>query len=246
MRRVLPLALSILTAFSLAVAAGAQDDASEEPSVFPRNHTFEVLEHETAEAMAWEACPPEGRDYWCRVNSASPHNLTVTADADTHARIAAAIAAAEAVPSSQVFQVILLQAENNGDSGLAKLPAQARRALTDAREFLPYNGYQMLGSALLRTDARARSIVNGPDGQDYSASLTYRDSVTRDGHQLVLRQFALDKRVQVSGDDGEERIESMPILGTSFSMKPGETVIVGTSKLEGADRALVVLLTAVL
>ncbi|HEV8631514.1 MAG TPA: hypothetical protein VGV61_14450 [Thermoanaerobaculia bacterium] len=34
------------------------------------------------------------------------------------------------------------------------------------------------------------------------------------------------------------------LLGTSFSIHKGETVVVGTSKLEGNDRALVVLLTA--
>jgi len=170
--------------------------------------------------------------------------MAVMADAETHAKIAAAIAAAEDVPASQVFQVILLQAENNGDSGLGKIPGAAREALEDAREFLPYSGYQMLGTTLLRTDGHARSIVNGPDGNDYSAGLTYRDTAGRDGHRLIVRQFALDKLVSARASS-EEAIERIPVLGTSFSMRPGETVIVGTSKLEGADRALVVLLTNV-
>jgi hypothetical protein len=34
------------------------------------------------------------------------------------------------------------------------------------------------------------------------------------------------------------------LLSTSFSIRKGETVVVGTSKPEGGDRALVVLLTA--
>ena len=34
------------------------------------------------------------------------------------------------------------------------------------------------------------------------------------------------------------------ILSTSFSIKVGETLVVGTSKLDGGDEALVVLLTA--
>jgi hypothetical protein len=34
------------------------------------------------------------------------------------------------------------------------------------------------------------------------------------------------------------------LLSTSFSIRKGETVVVGTSKLDGHDRALVVLLTA--
>jgi hypothetical protein len=35
-----------------------------------------------------------------------------------------------------------------------------------------------------------------------------------------------------------------PLLSTTFSMELGETVVVGTSKLDGPDKALVVLLTA--
>ncbi len=34
------------------------------------------------------------------------------------------------------------------------------------------------------------------------------------------------------------------LLGTTFSMKVGETVVVGTSKLNGGSKALVVLLSA--
>ena len=41
-----------------------------------------------------------------------------------------------------------------------------------------------------------------------------------------------------------EGASAVDVLDTSFAMKPGETVVVGTSKLEGANRALVVLLTA--
>ena len=41
-----------------------------------------------------------------------------------------------------------------------------------------------------------------------------------------------------------EGAAAVEILNTSFGMRPGETIVVGTSKLEGANRALVVLLTA--
>jgi hypothetical protein len=35
------------------------------------------------------------------------------------------------------------------------------------------------------------------------------------------------------------------VLDTSFNISAGETVVVGTSRVQGGDRALVVLLTAV-
>ncbi len=236
---------ALLTSLCITQTVAAQ--SRDEGDVFPRTYEFDILEHEAAEALAWEACRDQSRREECRVANASPRHLTVIADRETHARIAAKIAAVEDVPKSQLFQVILLQAENNGDSGLAKIPTQAREALNDAREFLPYSGYKMLGTALLRTDARARSIVNGPDGNDYAAGLSYRNAAGRDGHRLIVREFSLDRIVSVraSSEQAPERIERIPVIGTSFSMKPGETVIVGTSKLEGAERALVVLLTNV-
>jgi len=233
--------LGTLATLPLSLPLGAQEES---PAVFGRNYNFDILEHEAAEALAWKACPPEAKDQQCSVINASPRSLSVRADGPTHARIAAAIAAAENVPKSQVFQVILLQAENNGDAGLGNISSKARQALEDAREFLPYSGYKMLGTALLRTDSRASSIVNGPDGNDYSASLTYDDAVGRDGHRLIMRQFELD-RLASARPSSKEAIERIPVIGTSFSMKPGETVIVGTSKLEGGDRALITLLTNV-
>ena len=38
---------------------------------------------------------------------------------------------------------------------------------------------------------------------------------------------------------------SRDVLQTTFTIEPGETVVVGTSKLEGADDAVIVLLTAI-
>jgi hypothetical protein len=225
-----------LSASLLAASAGAQ-------VAMGRTFEFRILDPDVADALAWRACGDATQEL-CRVASSSERSVTVIAEPAVHAAIAAAIAEAEAVPPSQVFQVVLLQAENNGDAGLSRLPAPASRALADAREFLPYSGYTLLGSALLRTDARASSIVNGPDERDYRAELTYRDEVGTHGHRLVVQRFSLD-RVASARAANEQAYEYLPVLDTSFSMKPGETVIVGTSKLEGAGRALVVLLTSV-
>ena len=38
---------------------------------------------------------------------------------------------------------------------------------------------------------------------------------------------------------------SRPLIDTSFAMDVGETVVVGTSRLPGGDKALIALLTAV-
>ena len=55
---------------------------------------------------------------------------------------------------------------------------------------------------------------------------------------LIMEGFALTRTTRDESGPHERRI-----LDTTFSMQVGETLVVGTSKLNGDDRALVVLLT---
>ena len=208
-----------------------------------RTYDIQILDSDVAEAIVVEICSLS--ESVCAVATVSPSNIHIEADLVTHPKIAAALAKAQQVPSAQVFQVTMIEAENNGDKGLGNVPQPARAALEDARTFLPFNGYKLLGTALLRTDGSASAIVNGPGGADYACEIAFRNAITRDGHQLVLRRFQLS-RMPPQNEFGQyqEGASAAEILSTSFGMKPGETIVVGTSKLEGANRALVVLLTA--
>jgi hypothetical protein len=47
------------------------------------------------------------------------------------------------------------------------------------------------------------------------------------------------------GEPGVAPHAPRELIATSFSLKKGETIVVGTSKIDGTDEALVVLLTAV-
>ena len=208
-----------------------------------RSYDVQILDPDVAEEIVVKVC--EQSESVCAVATVSPSNISVEADLATHAKIARALAMAQKVPAAQVFQVTMIEAENNGDEGLGNVPEPARAALEDARGFLPFNGYKLIGTAVLRTDSSASAIVNGPQGANYTCLLAFRHAITRDGHRLVLRRFRLS-RMPPQTEYGQymEGASAVEILETSFGMKPGETVVVGTSKLEGANRALVVLLTA--
>jgi hypothetical protein len=208
-----------------------------------RHYDVQILDPDVAEAIVTKVCLRSTT--LCAVANVSPSDITVEADISMHPQISAALAEAQQVPSAQVFQVTMIEAENNGDKGLGNVPEPARAALEDARSFLPFNGYKLLGTALLRTNSSASAIVNGPGGADYACEISFHHAVTRDGHQLVLRRFELS-RMPPQNEFGQylEGASAVEILNSSFGMTPGETVVVGTSKLEGANRALVVLLTA--
>jgi hypothetical protein len=217
----------------------------------------------------------------------------------------------------QGFSVVLVLGDLQNGTIQDTVPAAARKALTDMKDFLPYKGYRLLdvqwtlccgrGSSA----APAISRLRGADGHEYELSLvTDLDSRNRLGVRFVLRdpsaavtieeaqsesitqlqreQARLEEELSRARKTAQARFEvgtggplnedknlqnmesrlseikirlaeardrrvaqarrttsSRAVIDTSFTMDIGETVVVGTSRLAGGDKALIALLTAV-
>jgi hypothetical protein len=157
------------------------------------------------------------------------------------------------------FSVVLVVGSLSGAGGAASdgVPEAAKKALTDMRDFLPYKRYQLLDAAwMLCCSSLAGSIsgrVRGPDERDYRYSV---DPLTVTDSKLNVR-FAIRESTPTSAGsthasevglarDHPRMIEStraQNIIDSTFSISLGETVVVGTSRLNG-DRALIAILTA--
>ena len=74
----------------------------------------------------------------------------------------------------------------------------------------------------------------GPDNHDYRVQLTY--SKSRKTGKIFVENFEL-----VDLNRGSNAL----LIGTSFEVDLRETIVVGSSKLNGGDEALIVLFTAV-
>ena len=161
--------------------------------------------------------------------------LRVVAPAADQEAIAKILAEKDVAPPAVSLQVILLEALDAPVPG-PDLPGGAQNALKDVRSLFPFKGYRQRHTAVV------------PAARNAMASL---------GNEFGVR---LDARPQGSGTvsvAGFELVRTLPekapvqLLGTSFSIKRGETVVLGTSLLPAtakADpdtpRALVVLVTA--
>jgi hypothetical protein len=243
------LALAAALAWGARPALADDRPPAAEGESFTRSYPIHHLDLHEAEVLAWEQCPPGGGDR-CLVlsvnTSESGSSMTVRADAATHAQIARKLLEADAVPRTQAFQIVLLVADQGAGGNEAPLPAHAAAALADVREFLPFRRYRTVDAAWLRTTREAEAVVTGPDGLPLVVHLRFRDRVAE---QLFVEAFALDAPAVLPDDPGgaegaKKRPRSQRLLATSFSMAVGETLVVGTSKLDGGDEALVVLLTA--
>jgi hypothetical protein len=151
--------------------------------------------------------------------------LRIRADAPHHERIAEILDNHDAPAPTQIFQLFLLRAVEKQLSR-PDLTPQAHDALHDLSSIMPFKGFELVDSAFIRTSHEASTKMQ----TGFEVSLQYRLGPSPDAPFRIGR-FILDTQ--------ETRL-----MDTSFSMKRGETVVVGTSKLNGGEDALVVLLTA--
>ena len=194
----------------------------------------------------WEQDPNRGDRPRCNVDPLHDENmLAVNADPEVRQRIAALLSEFDRLPQTRSFHIVVLAASRSG-TGSADLPEGVQTALDDVSEFLPYSAFRTLGSGWLRTSQYGETTLpGGPD--EFSAQLMFRAS-TDPSAPVLIEEFAISRRIPVEQIvDGIRTTQytRRGILQSTFTISPGETVVVGTSKLNGDDEALVVLLTAV-
>jgi hypothetical protein len=161
-----------------------------------------------------------------------------------------------APPSERTFtfQLVLLAASVDGPARFENVPANAQKALADVKDFLPYKSYQLLDLAWLRSSRSAEAQLAGPDGRTLSAQIRFYSPQDEPQRIEVQRLVVVEANVlptlliEPPRTDGAPTATAprplRPLLETSFGMRSGETVVVGTSKLDGPSKALVVLLSA--
>lgn len=240
---------ALLLLASAAPSLAAQDPGAAERPVYDNEYRVLHLDLHTAELLAWAQCEQKER---CRVTatfSDAGKVLGVRADAATHARIVQALAREDAAPPTQVFQLHLLEgATAAAGAPPGDLPAGARKALDDLRGFLPYRSYRLLDAAWLPTTSTVRARLVGDRGASYEAELRFRRVGALEEKQLFVDGFRLREEGSSPALVDEKGRDRPPreLLNTSFGLDIGETIVVGTSRVDGAsDRALVILLTAV-
>lgn len=155
--------------------------------------------------------------------------------------------AAEPSTRNQNLQILLLSAALKPSTTAGpEIPENAQKAVNDLKKFLPFKSYQLVdGAWLSATEGRsAQARLAGSTGAAYKVELRFRSTDDSEPPSLFVEAFKLDQEMVVQMKEGPQ-YGGRRLIETSFSVKEGETIVVGTSKADGADGALVVLLTAV-
>lgn len=204
-------------------------------------------------------------------------------------------------PAPQGFSVVLVLGDMQSAAIADNVPAAARKALADMKDFLPYKGYRLLDAQWILGSERATTRLRGPDEQEYQLTLRsafyvpklrvtfhlqdagaavslYADAREVDERRAQLAEAQaklqhLEREAAALRDRGGAEAQRLlpsitkdiaelkrqipdaetaltisrgrSVIDTTFNMDVGETVVVGTSRTRGGDKALIALLTAV-
>ncbi len=220
-----------------------------------RIYQTRFISGETGMLLAFQVCEADGDenlgrrvDERCHVEAISDSQFALHGDEAAHGKLAELLGARDVPPPTQEFRVILLSASDNG--AMPELPDGAREAMDDVLSVLPYSGYELIDSGWLRTASYASTSL-GTMGSFQVEMRFHGDPQGVEG--LMIEHFELSHRpIHYTGMGGGQTGEipqallgdARHLLGSSFGIHIGETVVVGTSRANGGTGALVVLLTA--
>jgi len=219
-----------------AAAVGAETALDREVD---RTYRVYYLEARDLGPLVAEACSEVGASN-CGHQMAVPGSVHLSAPEAAHARFAALLKVRDVPPPTQVFHVHLFTADNDAQPA-ERIPEALAPVLKDLASFLPFRSFHLISTGLVRTSRDGRIDLGSEP--HFVVDLRFAGDPAG-GKPLQIEAFELSRRQMVAGEGGSMQVANFDVLRTSFSMNVGETVVVGTSKLDGGDKALVVLLTA--
>ena len=251
MKSTLVRSLLLLALLPLPLAA-KQAEKQPEPPAAPRDtqdvrYEIRFMDLHAAEVLAWDQCVQKER---CKVASLTApvekrKYLDVRAEPAVQEKIARALAREDRQPRTHGFQILLLAANLKPGGGGQEVPANVQKALADLKGFLPYKSYEVLDTAWLSgtQDRGMEAKLVDRQGAGYEVILQFHDTGSPEDHTLFADVFRLKAEAFKVPGSPEVR-PGGSLIDTSFGVKEGETLVVGTSKTTGSNEAVVVLVTA--
>ena len=150
----------------------------------------------------------------------------------TQSKVRAALEAVDVPPATYRFHIAVLQGSRK-EGPSPELPPSAGKALDDFKKVMTFKSFQVEAETILQSDRDAEAQLS-----NYAVELSL-DRNSGSGDVINVRAFKLRGAVlQLLGDKNYYPT----FIETSFSIKKGETVVLGTSLSD--QQARVVLVTA--
>src|SRR5262249_32958098 len=136
----------------------------------------------------------------------------------------------------KAFTVTLVLGDTQTGASDSLSPA-ATKALADLKDFLPYKRYRLLDTLPIIGWGGPNQILRTPEGQKYEFGWRGEDLNEKTTQVDLLRLWEVPATPTAKGNYNL-------LIDTAFKIDVGETVVVGTSRLDG-QKALILLVSAV-
>jgi hypothetical protein len=150
------------------------------------------------------------------------------------AKIEQALAEIDVPAPTQKLHVVVLEASRK-DGGTPALPASELKALDDFRKVMTYKSFRLEGETVVQLNEQVKTQINDSFNLEIVVGST-RGTVTA----IEVRRFRLSSNVPQPA--GKDNVTYRMFFDTAFSVKQGETIVLGASA--SAETARVVLVTA--
>jgi hypothetical protein len=159
-------------------------------------------------------------------------------------RVLAAIREIDVKPADLVFTVQLALGSETGEPETDEA-LKNDKVIAELRSLLRYRSFTLLDQNIVRTlDQKDAEILVGKGPQFV---IGFRNpKLIRDGANSLIETGLVLLRLEATVPQGEgkpARSGSTTLVQTSLSMKSGEKTVVGVSRLNGGDKALVLIIT---
>jgi hypothetical protein len=161
--------------------------------------------------------------------------LRISCDKDElRGKIEKALAEIDVPPPTLRLHIVILEASRKEGSTPA-LPPSELKALDDFRKVMTYRSFRLDGETVIQLDDNAQTQVN----DNYNIEMALEPGHA-DAGSFGIRRFLLASKLPQSVPSGA--LTYPTYFNTAFSVKRGETVVLGASA--SAETARVVLVTA--
>lgn len=218
----------ICLALLLPSARAAHADA------YGRVHRLRTLDSRLAESLVWKLCEDRSEsDERCTVQVVTSNSLTVRASDAVHAAITRMLLERDRErPETLRYHLTLVRAKEHNGGDPSRLPDRIQRALDAVSELLSFKAFEIVDSGLVTTGEWASTMFADPSGNSYTVDLRIQAAhVGADGMRTQVG-------VEVRPRGGDELV-----LGSTFNVREGETVVAGSSRPQPGS-ALMLVVTA--
>jgi hypothetical protein len=147
-------------------------------------------------------------------------------------QIEMAIAAFDVPPPAAEVSVKLVRASKTMNEGSISNEIKTMARIGDV---LKFNQYSLLDSGILQCEEGQNSVLSL--AKDYQLSFV-ADIIEQKNHIIRLQNFQLKKRKKDS--EGKEIL--VPLISVTINLRDAETLVLGASRFEDSDQALLVIL----